>query len=104
MIIKYFSLIKLGFDENKLFITVVKETYYGGYHMVLTYFKTQGESPLVLDNLSFKVLDLKTRKDIKADTFINSTGVYRMTDGKLIKFAHNSKEYLELLESIKKEK
>ena len=104
VIIKYFSLIKLGFDENKLFITVVKETYYGGYHMVLTYFETNDKSPLVLDNLSFKILDLKTRKDIQAETFINSTGVYRMEDGKLVKFAHNSKEYLELLNNIKKEK
>ena len=104
VIIKYFSLIKLGFDEKKLFITVVKETYYGGYHMVLTYFQEENESPLVLDNLSFKILNLQTRNDIKADIFINSTGVYKMKDKKLVKFAHNSKKYLELLESIKKEK
>ncbi len=103
VIIKYFSLIKLGFDEKKLFITVVKERYYGGYHMVLSYFKEEGKSPLILDNLSFRILNLKIRDDIKADTFINSTGVYRLKGNKLVKFAHHSKEYLELLESIKKE-
>ena len=67
VIIKYFTLLKLGFDKNKLFLTAVNEKYTGGYHMVLTYFKEKNKSPLVLDNLSFRILDLKTRTDIKAE-------------------------------------
>ena len=103
VIIKYFTLIKLGFDEKKLFLNIVKEKYRGGYHMVLSYFKSKGEAPLVLDNLSFKILNLDERKDLKADTFINSTGVYRMQNSRLVKIASHSKEYLQLLKNIQKE-
>jgi len=78
-IIKYYSLIKLGFDEKKLFITIVKENFRGGEHMVLTYFKTANKPPLVLDNLSFKILNLQERKDLTPQSFINSTGVYKIT-------------------------
>jgi len=103
-IIKYYSLIKLGFDEKKLFITTVREKYSGGYHMVLSYFKNKNQSPLILDNLSFKVLNLKTRKDLKADLFINSTGVYKLSEKNiLIKVADYATQYKELVEKIQKE-
>ncbi len=103
VIIKYYSLIRLGFDERKLFLTRVKEKYRGGVHMVLTYFKEKDKPPLVLDNLSFKILDLKTRSDIKAEIFINSTGVYRATNNfKLIKIAEKYKEFEDLKTKVKK--
>ena len=102
VIIKYYSLIKLGFDEKKLFITIVKEKFKGGNHMVLTYFKTKDEPPLVLDNLSFKILDLKTRKDLEAELFINTTGVYKPTEEfKLLKVARKYKEFEELKTKVK---
>jgi len=100
--IKYYTLINLGFDEKKLYITVVKEGYYGGHHMVLSYFQTQGRSPLILDNLSFRILDLETREDLKADMFINSTGVYKLEGNKLIKTARYNTEYREFQKKIKK--
>ena len=103
VIIKYFTLIKLGFDEKKLFLNIVKENYRGGYHMVLSYFKVKGEAPLVLDNLSFKILNLDERKDLEADVFINSTGVYRLKNNKLVKIANYSREYIQLLKNIEKE-
>jgi len=103
VIIKYFSLIKLGFDEKKLFLTVVKENYYGHYHMVLSYFPSKEKDPLFLDNLSFKILSLSQRTDLQAQTFINSTGVYKLQNGKLVKIAKRSLEYTELLTRIKKE-
>ena len=102
VIIKYYSLIKLGFDEKKLYITLVKEKFKGGNHMVLTYFKTKNAPPLVLDNLSFKILDLKIREDLEAQLFINSSGVYKLTkDLKLQKMAHKYKEFEELKTKIK---
>jgi len=101
VIIKYFTLINLGFDEKKLFITVVKEGYHDGYHMVLSYFKTEGESPLVLDNLSFRILDLQTRKDLKANVFINSSGVYKLKNGDLVKVNQYSSQYIKLTKRIK---
>ena len=103
VIIKYYSLIKLGFDEKKLFITIVKEKFKGGNHMVLTYFKTKNEPPLVLDNLSFKILNLKTRTDLEAQLFINSSGVYKLTEEfKLLKVAHKYREFEELKSKVKK--
>jgi predicted transglutaminase-like cysteine proteinase len=103
-IIKYFTLIKLGFDEKKLFLTTAFEGYRGGYHMVLSYFKTRGKPPLILDNLSFRVLDLKRRSDIKADIFINSSGVYKIDKkNRLVKIAKYSLKYKKLIQNIKKE-
>ncbi len=103
-IIKYFTLIKLGFDEKKLFLTRTQELYSGTYHMVLTYFKEKNESPLVLDNLSFRVLNLNTRKDIKADIFSNSQGVYKMGENnQLYKIAHSSKLYIKLIKKVQKD-
>lgn len=103
-IIKYYSLIKLSFDEKKLFITTVHEKFTGGYHMVLSYFKNTGKSPLILDNLSFKLLNLNTRKDLQADLFIYSTGVYHLNkDNRLIKIAPYSIEYKNLQKRVKKE-
>jgi len=102
VIIKYYSLIRLGFDEKKLFITRVKEKYRGGVHMVLTYFKEKNKPPLVLDNLSFKILNLKNRVDIQAETFINTTGVYKINKNyKLIKIAHKYKEFEALKTKVK---
>ena len=96
-IIKYYSLIKLGFNEKKLFITLAKEKFRGGSHMVLTYFKTKNRPPLVLDNLSFKILDLKTRKDLQAGLFINSNGVYKIKEDFILqKVAKKYKEFEEL--------
>lgn len=104
VIIKYFTLIKLGFDKDKLFLTTVHEQYNGGYHMVLTYFQERGKSPLVLDNLSFRILDLKTRSDIKADVFINNHGVFKINKKhKLQRIAHSSSQYINLMKKVKKE-
>ncbi len=78
-IIKYYSLIKLGFDEKRLFLSIVTENFYGGGHMVLAYFQTDKAPPLILDNLSFKILDLQKRSDLTPQYFINSTGIYTIT-------------------------
>lgn len=103
VIIKYFSLLKLGFDKNRLYFTTVHELYFGGYHMVLSYFPEDGKSPLILDNLSFKVLELNKREDIKADTFINSRGIFKLNkQNKLYRIATNSTQYMKLMQKVKK--
>ncbi|WP_229855115.1 transglutaminase-like cysteine peptidase [Candidatus Sulfurimonas marisnigri] len=104
VIIKYFTLLKLGFKKEKLFLTTVREKYYGGYHMVLSYFKDKNKPPLILDNLSFKVLDLKKRVDLEADIFINSNGVYKISkEYKLTKIDNKFKQYEDLEKRIIKE-
>ena len=71
--------------------------------MVLSYFKDQNKSPLVLDNLSFRILDLNTRKDLEVDSFINSHGVFKLNKNyKLIKIANNSSKYNNLIKKINK--
>ena len=103
-IIKYFTLIKLGFDRKKLFITSVYDKYSGSYHMVLSYFKSEGKAPLILDNLSFMILDLKKRNDLKVDKFMNKYGTYKITKhNKLIKTHKAPKKFLDLLKRVEKE-
>lgn len=103
-IIKYFTLLKLGFEKDKLFITTAFEQYTGQYHMVLSYFAEKNKSPLVLDNLSFKVLGLQTRNDLKADIFINPAGTYKMDKhNKLIRVDNVPEKFIELMQRVKKE-
>jgi len=105
VIIKYYSLLKLGFDEKKLFITIVKVKNSRGDHMVLSYFKEPGRSPLILDNLSFRILPLNKRTDLKAKLLINSTGVYKLTKtDALIKIANSFKKYQLLIKRMENER
>jgi predicted transglutaminase-like cysteine proteinase len=103
VIIKYYSLLRLGYDEQKLYLTIVKEKFHGGYHMVLSYFEKPNNSPLVFDNLSFKILPLKQRVDLQAELFINDTGVYKLDEkNSLIKVAHKYKEFEKLQKRVAK--
>jgi len=105
VIIKYYSLLKLGFDEKKLFITVVKVKNSRGNHMVLSYFKEHGRSPLILDNLSFRMLPLNKRIDLEVKLLINSTGVYKLTKtDTLIKIANSFKKYQLLMKRMENER
>jgi len=103
-IIKYFTLLKLGFEKEKLFMTVAYEKYTGQYHMVLSYFKDGDKYPLILDNLSFNVVSLQKRKDLVPNMFINDSGVYKLNqDSKLIKVARGAKQFKELIKRVQKE-
>ncbi len=104
VIIKYFTLLKLGFNKEDLFLTTVSENRRNGYHMVLSYFEKESKSPLILDNLSFRVLDLKSRSDLTADTFINSTGIYKINKrSELLKIQEKYKKFQDLIDRVKKE-
>ncbi len=101
-IIKYYSLLQLGFDKKRLFFAVVKEKFYGGYHMVLAYYSNPLKPPLILDNLSFKILTLKKRSDLQAQLLINTTGVYKLTQNfQLKKVANKYREFEKLQYKIK---
>ncbi|MGB5446497.1 MAG: transglutaminase-like cysteine peptidase, partial [Psychromonas sp.] len=50
-IAKYFTLLAIGIDTQKLRITMVKSLKLNQYHMVLSYYETSTAVPLVLDNL-----------------------------------------------------
>ena len=72
--------------------------------MVLSYFKDEGKSPLILDNLSFKILSLDKREDLKEDLFINESGVYKLEKNNTLKKVYNSSsEFDGLMKKIRKE-
>lgn len=100
VIIKYFSLLKFGFDIDKLFVTIVKDKYTQRDHMVLSYFNDSNSAPLILDNLSNEVLNLAQRKDLDIKAFINQEGVYKLKNDKLIKTTLTSKKFKELLKRV----
>lgn len=103
VIIKYYSLIKLGFDEKKLFLTIVKDKFSNSAHMVLSYFDKKGKAPLILDNLSFRILNLQKRSDLLVDIFINSRGIFRIDKNfKLKKIANKHSHYEDLLFRVSK--
>ncbi len=103
-IIKYFTLLKLGFEKDKLFITLVYDRYSKRDHMVLSYFIEKGRPPLILDSLSYEVLNLTKRADLRVNAFINTNGVYRLSrNSKLRKTKQTSKKFKELLKRVQRE-
>lgn len=76
VIAKYFSLIEVGVKKENLYLSVVKIKGQKIEHMVLLYFDNEKNTPLVLDNLSFKVLALNERKDIETKFIFNEKNSY----------------------------
>lgn len=85
VIAKYFSLIENGFEKKKLFLAVVKVKGEQTDHMVLLYFKNKKSIPLVLDNLSFKVLLLNKRPKIEVKFIFNEEESFIMKNHKISK-------------------
>ena len=81
-IAKFFTLLALGMPEDRLQITYVtlKEVRSGGNenlaHMVLTYFGKDALSPLVLDNLTYKILPADKRPDLTPVYSFNGEGLW----------------------------
>jgi len=101
-IIKYYSLLRLGFDAQRLYLLIVREKYRGSKHMVMAYFDKQNRAPLILDNLSFRILRLDKRVDLEAELLVNTSGVYEFSEGfKLKKIAKRYKEFEELEMKVK---
>ncbi|MBN2866076.1 MAG: transglutaminase-like cysteine peptidase [Thiotrichales bacterium] len=76
VIAKYFTLKALGVDENKIYLTYVKSTRLKQSHMVLTYFKKPKSEPLVLDNLTDRILSASERKDLIPIYSFNGDGLW----------------------------
>lgn len=85
VIAKYFSLIENDFDKKRLFLAVVKVKGEQTDHMVLLYFKDFNKIPLVLDNLSFKVLPLNKRPSLSVKFIFNEYNSYLMENNKISK-------------------
>lgn len=76
VIAKYFTLIALGVPESRLLLTYVKSLRLNQAHMVLTYFKTPQSVPLVLDNLTDRILKATARTDLVPIYSFNGKGLW----------------------------
>ncbi|MCG6929453.1 MAG: transglutaminase-like cysteine peptidase [Desulfofustis sp.] len=75
-IAKYFTLKKLGVDEDKLNLTYVKALELNQSHMVVTYFATPEAEPLVLDNLVDDIRPASARSDLLPVFSFNGSGLW----------------------------
>lgn len=73
---KYFTLKRLGIDEDKLRLTYVKAIELGQAHMVLTYFESKRAIPLVLDNLIIDIKPANQRQDLVPVYSFNGQGLW----------------------------
>lgn len=76
---KYFTLLALGVNINKLKITYVKASSYNPInrsHMVLTYYASPRAVPLVLDNLVAEIKPATQRRDLTPVYAFNGDGLW----------------------------
>lgn len=84
-IAKYFTLLEAGIPKSKLFLSVVKVKGEANYHMVLLYIENKKSMPLVLDNLSFKVVSFDIRKKLIPKFIFNEKVAYILKNKKISK-------------------
>jgi len=79
VIAKYFTLLELGVNKKNLYFAVVKVKGKTSYHMNLMYLETPKSVPLVLDNLSFKVVPFPLRKKLEPKFVFNEYDAHLLT-------------------------
>ncbi len=84
-IAKYFTLQEVGIPKEKLFLAVVKVRGATNYHMVLTYLENKNSMPLILDNLSFRVLPFIKRTDLTPKFIFNEKEAFILKNKKIHK-------------------
>lgn len=84
-IAKYFTLLEVGIPKDKLFFSIVKVKAATNYHMVLLYFENKKSMPLVLDNLSFKILPFETRERLEPKVIFNEKESFLLKNKKIYK-------------------
>lgn len=75
-IAKYFTLLEMGVEAEKLSISYVVYQKDNGAHMVLTYFEAEDAVPLILDNVESRILQGTQRSDITPIYHLNNNGVW----------------------------
>lgn len=75
-IAKYFTLLAAGVPEERLRLTYVKALDINQSHMVLTYYATPRDTPLVLDNLNPLILPATERQDLQPVYSFNGSGLW----------------------------
>ena len=75
-IAKYFSLVRMGVPSEKLRLTFVKALKQNQAHMVLAYYPSGSEQPLILDNLDPRIRPASERGDLLPVYSFNNHGVF----------------------------
>lgn len=75
-IAKYFTLLEMGIDDNKMRITYVKSLSFNQAHMVLTYYESPQAIPLVLDNLDTLIKPASERNDLSPVYSFNGSSLW----------------------------
>ncbi|HIP45683.1 MAG TPA: hypothetical protein EYG93_10225 [Sulfurospirillum arcachonense] len=85
VIAKMYSLERLGISPKIMYMSAVKEKYAGGDHMVLSLHVDRNSSPIVLDNLSTRVLPIDKRVDLELVFMFNEYGFYQLENHKKLR-------------------
>ncbi|MCT7637646.1 transglutaminase-like cysteine peptidase [Aliarcobacter butzleri] len=88
VIAKYFTLLELGVKKENLYPAIVKVQGSASLHLVLLYVEDKNKSPLVLDNLSFKILPFSKRTDLTPIAAFNEIDSYTLTREKFLQKAN----------------
>ncbi|EFU69711.1 conserved hypothetical protein [Aliarcobacter butzleri JV22] len=88
VIAKYFTLLELGVKKENLYSAIVKVEGSASLHLVLLYVEDKNKSPLVLDNLSFKILPFSKRTDLTPIAAFNEIDSYTLTREKFLQKAN----------------
>lgn len=75
-ILKYVSLRALGVDESQLRLMYVRALTINEPHMVLVYYPEPDSFPLVLDNLTSRILPANERTDLRPVYAFNAQGLW----------------------------
>lgn len=75
-IAKFFTLKKMGIDENQMRMIHVESTLTEQPHMVLAYYPVQSSDPLILDNLMDDIKPLSERDDLSPVYSFNNHGIW----------------------------
>ncbi|WP_354669227.1 transglutaminase-like cysteine peptidase [Psychromonas sp. 14N.309.X.WAT.B.A12] len=73
---KYFTLLAIGVDDDKLRIVMVKSLTLNQYHMVVAYYETPTSEPLILDNIDGRIKKSNDRKDLVPVYSFNGTKLW----------------------------
>lgn len=105
---KYFTLLQLGVPDEKLMIMYVKllqdNTVYERGHMVLLYYPSSGDVPLVLDIVNKEILLADQRPDLKPIYGFNGTGLWQAKElgiGRKIGASADLKQWADLESRLK---
>ncbi len=75
-IAKYFTLKSLEVPDEKMRLAYVKSLTLNRAHMVLTYYHSPSADPLVLDNLTNRIVPASQRNDLVPIYSFNGTGIW----------------------------